>query len=59
MLEQDRQDIRARLCATIEEELGAFRRFAHVPAAEIEDMAARLARAIAPYVTVEDVSRAA
>ena len=59
MLEQEQNDIIARLCATLEEELGAFRRFAHVPAVEIEDMAARLARAITPYVVSEDVSRAA
>ena len=59
MLELTRENVTARVCATIEEELGAFRRFAHVPAAEIEEMAARLARAIAPYVSVEDVSRAA
>lgn len=57
MLEQD--DVTARICATIEEELGAFQRFAHVPAAEIEEMAARLARAVAPYVGEGTVSRAA
>ena len=50
MLEQSRQDITARVRATIEEELGAFRRFADLPATEIEDMAARLVRAIAPHL---------
>ena len=50
MLEQSRQDITARLRATIEEELGGFRRFADLPATEIEDMAARLVRAIAPHL---------
>lgn len=48
MLEQDST---ARLRATIEEELGRFRRFATLPATEIEEMAARLVRAIAPLVT--------
>ena len=52
----------ARLRATIEEELGAFRRLADLPSTEIEEMAARLARAIAPYVAVDEqrpASRAA
>lgn len=34
----------------IEEELGEFRHFAGVPAAELEHMAERLARAIAPVL---------
>ena len=60
VLEQSRQDIIARLRATIEEELGAFRRFADLPATEIEDMAARLVRAIAPHLAgAEEASRAA
>jgi hypothetical protein len=50
VLEQSRQNITARVRATIEEELGAFRRFADLPATEIEDMAARLVRAIAPHL---------
>ena len=50
MLEQGTSDITARLRATIEEELGRFRRFADLPATEIEEMAARLVRAIAPHV---------
>jgi hypothetical protein len=60
--DESRKDISARLRATIEEELGAFRRFADVPAAELEEMAARLVRAIAPLVaadTTEHASRAA
>ncbi len=59
MLEQDKDDITARLRATIEEELGAFRRFAHVPAVELEEIAARLARAIAPHLGERAVDRAA
>ena len=60
MLEQSRQDITARVRATIEEELGAFRRFADLPATEIEDMAARLVRAIAPHLAgAAEASRAA
>jgi hypothetical protein len=49
MLEQH-TDFTARLSAAIEEELGAFRLFANVPAAELEEVAARLVRAIAPIV---------
>ena len=48
MLEQP--NVTAHLRATIEEELGTFRQFAHVPAAELEEMAARLARVVAPYL---------
>ena len=60
VLEQSRQDIVARVRATIEEELGAFRRFADLPATEIEDMAARLVRAIAPHLAgAEEASSAA
>ena len=49
MLEQN-TDITARLRATIEEELGSFRHFADVPSAELEEMAGRLVRAIAPLL---------
>jgi hypothetical protein len=44
------QDITARVRATIEEELGGFRAFADLPAVEIESMAARIVRAIAPML---------
>ncbi len=60
MLEQ--QDTTARLRATIEEELGSFRPFADVTSAELETMASRLMKAIAPFlelVETEQVSRAA
>jgi hypothetical protein len=59
MLEQSRHDTKARLRATIEEELGRFRRFADVPAVEIEEMAARITRAIAPIVGAADDAGAA
>lgn len=48
MLEQS--NMKARLRATIEEELGSFRHFADVPSAELEEMAARIARVVAPFV---------
>ena len=48
MLEQS--NVTARLRATIEEELGTFRHFAHVPSADLEEMAARLARVVAPFL---------
>ena len=48
MLEQS--NVTARLRATIEEELGTFRQFAHVPATELEEMAARLARVVVPFL---------
>jgi hypothetical protein len=51
MLEQGSKDITARLRATIEEELGRLRHFADLPATELEEMAARLVRAITPHVT--------
>jgi hypothetical protein len=59
MLEQ--ANVTARLRATIEEELGTFRRFADVPSAELEEMAARIARVVAPYLGSRDepVSHAA
>ena len=59
MLEQT--NMIARLRAAIEEELGTFRHFADVPSAELEDMAARIAREIRPYLAqqAEAVGRAA
>ena len=61
MIEQGRQDPAAHLCEAIEKELGKFRRLADVPAVEIEEMAARIARAIAPLVGATEgaASRAA
>ena len=59
MLEQSMQDTTARLRATIEEELGRFRRFADLPAVEIEEMAARIVRAVAPFVGAADDKGAA
>jgi hypothetical protein len=58
MLEPDKA---ARLRATIEEELGSFRAFADLPASELEAMAERITRAIAPIVagTAAAGSRAA
>jgi hypothetical protein len=50
MLEQT--NVTARLRATIEEELGTFRHFADVPSAELEEMAARLARVVAPFLAI-------
>jgi hypothetical protein len=44
------QDITARIRATIEEELGSLRAFAELPATELEAMAVRITRAIAPLV---------
>ena len=70
MIEQGRQDPAAHLCEAIEKELGKFRRLADAfltaprevqPAVEIEEMAARIARAIAPLVGATEgaASRAA
>ena len=61
MFEKGRQDPAAHLCEAIEEELGKFRRLADVPAVEIEEMAARITRAIAPLVGATEgaASRAA
>jgi hypothetical protein len=47
------QNTTARVRATIEEELGGFRAFAGLPATEIEAMAARLTRALAPFLADE------
>lgn len=44
------QDTTARIRATIEDELGSFRAFAHLPATELEEMAERLTRAITPLL---------
>ena len=59
MLEQAK--VTARLRATIEEELGTFRHFADVPSAELEEMAARIARVVAPFLGSDEarVSHAA
>jgi hypothetical protein len=43
-------DTLARMRVLIEEELGEFRPFADLPATEIEAMADRLTRTLAPYV---------
>ncbi|MFO1140837.1 MAG: hypothetical protein U1E59_00350 [Amaricoccus sp.] len=61
MTETSSKDTTARLRATIEEELGRFRRFADLPATELETMAARLVRAIEPLIAdaAEPASRAA
>lgn len=53
MLEQSRQNATARLRATIEEELGTFRQLAGLPSTEIEEIAARLTRAIAPQLGLD------
>ena len=55
MLEQN--PITARLRVTIEEELGSSRQFADVTSAEIEAMASRLVRAIAPHLGVDEATR--
>ncbi len=55
MHEQQNAGMVARLRATIEEELGSFRRFSHLPATEIEEMAARLVQSVLPFV--EDAER--
>ncbi len=59
MLKQGRQYPSAQLRATIEEELGAFRQFADLPAVEIEEMAARIVRAIAPFTGADDSAETA
>lgn len=51
MTRQDRTD---RVRETIEEELGSFAQFAHLPATEIEGMAVRITRAIAPWLDAGD-----
>jgi hypothetical protein len=48
------QDMDARIRATIEEELGSFRAFAGLPATELEAMAERITRAIAPLIGGHD-----
>ena len=48
MLEQS--NVTARVRATIEDELGSFRQFADLPSTELEEMAARLVRVIAPFL---------
>jgi hypothetical protein len=59
MLEPSTSDTTARLRATIEEELGALRRFADVPSSELEEMAARIARAVMPNLGEIEVTKAA
>ena len=44
------KDAEARLRATIEDELAGLRRLADAPAVEIEEIAARIARAVAPMM---------
>ncbi len=44
-------EITSRVRARIEEELGGFRAFSDLPSTEIETIAARLTRALAPYLT--------
>ena len=58
---REQMDDSARLRATIEEELGSFRHFADVPSAELEEMAARIARVVAPFLGSDEarVSHAA
>jgi hypothetical protein len=53
MLEQAQKQT-ARLCATIEEELGGFRQLADLPSIEIEEIAARIVRAIEPLIAAAD-----
>jgi hypothetical protein len=53
------QDTLAHIRATIEEELGEFRPFADLPATEVEAMAERLTRALAPLVVPEQERRSA
>jgi hypothetical protein len=47
------QNMIARVRATIEEELGSFRPLADLPATELEAMAERITRAIAPLLPTE------
>ena len=54
-----KQDITARIRATIEEELGSFRPFADLPATELEAMADRITRAIAPLLGAVPAERTA
>lgn len=44
------KDTEARLRAVIEEELASLRRLADAPTVEIEEIAARIARAITPVL---------
>ena len=45
-----RQERAEKVRETIEEELGSFVQFADLPATEIETMAVRITRAIAPWL---------
>ena len=42
-----------RIAAVVEEELGNLRAFADLPATELEAVATRLVRALAPYIEVD------
>ena len=53
----EHENVTARLRATIEEELGSSRQFAHVTSAELEAMANRLVRAIAPLLGSEEAAQ--
>jgi hypothetical protein len=44
------QDTTARIRATIEDELGSFRAISDLPATQLEEMAERITRAIAPLL---------
>lgn len=44
------QDMVARVRAAIEDELGSFRAFADLPATDLEMMAERITRTIAPMI---------
>lgn len=55
VLEQN--EISARLRAVIEEELGSYQRFADATSVEIDGMANRLVRAIAPLLAREATPR--
>ena len=52
------EDLSARVRGILEEELGEFRPFADLSAIEIEAMAARLTRALAPVLTGDPVVEA-
>ncbi len=50
MHKHEQIDLAALLCATVEEELGAFRQLADLPSTEIEEIATRIVRAIEPQI---------
>ena len=53
----EHENVTARLRATIEEELGSSRQLAHATSAELETMANRLVRAIAPLLGSEEAAQ--